>query len=47
MCIKSVMVESINILWQAVNSELMVFIVVQNNTSTEDEFNITFLRVFK
>lgn len=47
MCIKSVMVESINSLWEAVNSELMVFIVVQNNTSTENKFDITFLRVFK
>lgn len=41
------MVESINSLWEAVNSELMVFIVVQNNTSTENKFDITFLRVFK
>lgn len=47
MCIKSVMVENINSLWEAVNSELMVFIVVQNNTSTENKFDITFLRVFK
>lgn len=41
------MVENINSLWEAVNSELMVFIVVQNNTSTENKFDITFLRVFK